>query len=155
MANQNKRKAYVTGISTSVKSYIIDNVLFTANFNYTLGRIVNDDATYSPLDHIAPYYGKIGVAYNNKYVMLEGYMLYNGKKDLKDYFLNGEDNEQYAPPGGMPAWETYNFKASSKTVYGATLFAGVENILDTQYRTFASGINAPGRNIYAGLKYSF
>jgi hypothetical protein len=31
----------------------------------------------------------------------------------------------------------------------------VENILDTQYRVFASGINAPGRNIYGGIKYAF
>ena len=31
----------------------------------------------------------------------------------------------------------------------------IENILDTQYRTFSSGINAPGRNIYAGLHYTF
>lgn len=154
MANQNKRKAFVTGLSTTIKSYIIDNVLFTANFNYTLGRIVNNN-TYSPLDHIAPYYGKVGIAYDNKYVILEGYMLYNGKKDIKDYLLNGEDNEQYAPQGGMPAWETYNFKAASKPVFGTTLYAGIENILDTQYRTFASGINAPGRNIYGGLKYSF
>ena len=155
MANQNKGKAFVTGFSTNLKTYLIDNILLTANFNYTLGRIVNDDHSYSPLDHIAPYYGKIGIAYDNKYVMLEGYMLYNGKKNLKDYLLNGEDNEEYAPPGGMPAWETYNFKASSKPMYGATVYAGIENILDTQYRTFASGINAPGRNIYGGLKYSF
>jgi outer membrane receptor protein involved in Fe transport len=27
-------------------------------------------------------------------------------------------------------------------VYHATLFVGVENILDTQYPTFSSGINA-------------
>ncbi|ESU28004.1 hypothetical protein FSS13T_04920 [Flavobacterium saliperosum S13] len=155
MANQNKGKAFVTGFSTNLKTYIIDNVLFTANFNYTLGRVVNEDDTYSPLDHIAPYYGKIGIAYDNKYIILEGYILYNGKKDLKDYLLNGEDNEQYAPKGGMPAWETYNLKASSRPIYGATVYAGIENILDTQYRTFASGINAPGRNIYGGLKYSF
>lgn len=155
MANQNKGKAFVTGFSTHLKTYIIDNILLTANFNYTLGRIVNENDTYSPLDHIAPYYGKIGVAYDNKYVILEGYVLYNGKKNLKEYSLNGEDNETYAPKGGMPSWETYNFKASSKTIFGATVYAGIENILDTQYRTFASGINAPGRNIYGGLKYSF
>ncbi|ESU28922.1 hypothetical protein FLJC2902T_09540 [Flavobacterium limnosediminis JC2902] len=155
MANQNKGKAFVTGFSTSIKSYLIDNVLFTANFNYTLGRIINEDGTRSPLDHIAPYYGKIGINYDHSYFMAEAYMLYNGKKDISDYFPNGEDNEQYAPQGGMPAWKTYNFKASSKSIYGATLYAGVENILDTQYRTFASGINAAGRNYYAGLKYQF
>jgi hypothetical protein len=31
----------------------------------------------------------------------------------------------------------------------------IENILDTQYRTFASGINAGGRNFYLGGKYNF
>jgi hemoglobin/transferrin/lactoferrin receptor protein len=155
MANQNKGKAFVTGFSTSIKMYIIRNVLFNANFNYTLGRIINSDNTQSPLDHIAPYNGKIGINYEHKHFMLEGYMLYNGKKNISEYFPNGEDNEQYAPKGGMPAWETYNFKASSKSVYGITLSAGVENILDIQYRTFASGMNAPGRNIYGGVKYNF
>ena len=32
---------------------------------------------------------------------------------------------------------------------------GVYNLLDTQYRTFASGINAPGRNIQTALRYAF
>jgi hemoglobin/transferrin/lactoferrin receptor protein len=82
-------------------------------------------------------------------------MLFNGKKDISDYSTSGEDNQVYAPTDGMPAWETYNLKTSFTIVKGATLFVGVENILDTQYRLFASGINAPGRNIYGGLKYSF
>jgi hypothetical protein len=34
-------------------------------------------------------------------------------------------------------------KKSIEVYHNATLFAGVENILDTQYRTFSSGINAP------------
>jgi hemoglobin/transferrin/lactoferrin receptor protein len=55
----------------------------------------------------------------------------------------------------MPAWETYNVKTSVEVYHNATLFAGVENILDTQYRTFSSGINAPGRNIYGGFRYNF
>ena len=155
LANQNKGNAFVTGLSSSAKMYLIGNLLFTANYNYTLGRIVEEDGTYSPLDHIAPYFGKIGLNYTKKSFLLEAYMLYNGKKDIKDYLLNGEDNEQYAPLGGMPGWETYNIKGSLMVFKNATLYAGMENILDTQYRTFASGINAPGRNIYGGLKYSF
>ena len=35
-----------------------------------------------------------------------------------------------------------------------TIYSGVENILDIQYRNFASGINAAGRNIYFGAKYT-
>ena len=153
-ANQNKGKAFITGISSSLKTYVVNNLLFTATFNYTLGRIIEENGK-SPLDHIAPFYGKIGLNYTKKQYGLEAYMLYNGKKDIKNYLLNGEDNEQYAPPGGMPAWETYNAKGSVVVFKNATLFVGVENILDTQYRTFSSGMNAAGRNFYSGLKYSF
>ena len=154
LANQNKGKAFITGISAELKSYIVDNLLFKATFNYTLGRIV-EDGNQTPLDHIAPTYGKIGLNYTKSKYGLDIYMLYNGKKDISNYLLNGEDNEQYAPAKGMPAWETYNAKASFVVFKNATIFTGIENILDTQYRTFSSGMNAAGRNIYGGLKYSF
>lgn len=154
-ANQNKGKAFITGFSTNIKTYLFKNLQFHGNFNYTLGRIILEDGTKSPLDHIAPYYGKLSLLYARSWATLEAYMLYHGKKDISDYYPNGEDNERYAPVGGMPAWETYNLKTSFKVMKNASLFAGVENILDTQYRVFASGINAPGRNIYSGLKYSF
>lgn len=153
-ANQNKGKAFVTGFSTNVSAYIVSNLKFNANFNYTLGRVV-EDGSQRPMDHIAPYFGKVGLTYTYNKLNLEGYMLYNGKKDISDYSTSGEDNAQYAPSTGMPAWETYNFKAGFQVLKGGTLFAGVENILDTQYRVFASGINAPGRNIYGGIKYTF
>lgn len=154
LANQNKGRAFVTGFSTNIKGYLVSSLQYTANFNYTLGRITSEESR-TPLDHIPPYYGKLGLNYTKKWGTIEGYVLYNGKKPINEYFLNGEDNEQYAPNGGMPAWETYNLKTAFTILPKATLFAGIENILDTQYRVFASGINAPGRNIYGGLKYDF
>ena len=154
-ANQNKGKAFVTGLSTNIKMYVLKNLQFHGNFNYTLGRIIGENDSKTPLDHIPPYYGKLGLLFNKSWATAEAYLLYNGKKDISDYYPNGEDNERYAPKNGMPAWETYNIKTSFRILQNATLFAGVENILDTQYRVFASGINAPGRNFYGGLKYSF
>lgn len=154
LANQNKGKAFVTGISTNLKLYLVENLQLNSSFNYTLGRITEESGR-SPLDHIPPFYGKISLHYSKHWGTLEAYMLYNGKKPISDYYLNGEDNEQYAPNGGMPAWETYNLKTAFNIIKGGTLFVGVENILDTQYRVFASGINAPGRNIYGGMKYNF
>lgn len=154
LANQNKGKSFVTGFSTAIKGAITSDLQYTSTFNYTLGRITSAE-NKTPLDHIPPYYGKIGLNYGKKRINIEAYMLYNGKKPISAYFLNGEDNEQYAPKGGMPAWETYNLKTAFTIMPKATLFVGVENILDTQYRVFASGINASGRNIYGGLKYGF
>ncbi|HEX9150683.1 MAG TPA: hypothetical protein VF842_01285, partial [Flavobacterium sp.] len=77
------------------------------------------------------------------------------KKELRNYSPSGEDNLQYAPKNGMPSWETYNLKGSLSLSQQFIIMAGIENILDTQYRTFASGINAGGRNMYLGVKYQF
>jgi len=154
-ANQNKGKAFITGLSTKFSAMLLSKVKMDANFNYNFGRILEEGRPQAPLDHIAPYFGKIGIMYTNSRVNVEAYMLYNGKKKRRDYSSSGEDNLQYAPVNGMPAWETYNSKMSIEVYHNATLFVGIENILDTQYRTFSSGINAPGRNIYGGLRYIF
>ncbi|WP_338409321.1 TonB-dependent receptor [uncultured Flavobacterium sp.] len=154
MANQNKGRAFVAGFSTLIKGDISSNLSYNANFNYTLGRITSDEDR-KPLDHIAPFYGKVGLHYEKNCLTVEAYLLYNGKKPIDAYFLNGEDNEQYSPAEGMPAWETYNLKSAYNIISKGTIYIGVENILDTQYRVFASGINAPGRNVYGGFKYEF
>ena len=110
-ANQNKGKAFVTGISSSCSVILLPKLKLDANFNYILGRIVQEGAQ-TPLDHIAPYFGKIGIMYTISVINLEAYMLYNGKKSRRYYSVSGEDNLQYAPVNGMPAWETYNVKSS-------------------------------------------
>lgn len=155
-ANQNLNKGYIFGYSTSLKVSILNDLKFYGSYNFTYGRAQEkNSSTQRPLDHIPPHYGKVGFTYDNKWINLDFNMLYNGKKHLKDYSSSGEDNLQYAPAYGMPAWQTLNFKSAFKPIEGITIFGGVENILDVQYRVFASGINAPGRNIYGGLKYSF
>lgn len=153
-ANQNQGKGEVFGLSTSLKGYIFPKLLLYGSFNYTYGRVENNSGRF-PLDHIAPTYGKTGISYEANKLMLDAYVLYNGKKRLKDYSPSGEDNLQYAPANGMPAWATYNVKGAYHLLDNLTVFSGVENLLDTQYRTFASGINAGGRNFYLGGKYNF
>ena len=153
-ANQNTGKAFITGTSTLFEAALSSSLQMTASFNYNLGRILSAQGQL-PLDHISPYFGRIGVSYTHQLGMIEMYMLYNGRKALQDYSSSGEDNLQYAPVNGMPAWEMYAIKLSHKLFTGATIYSGIENILDTQYRTFSSGINAPGRNFYGGMRYNF
>ena len=93
-ANQNKGKAFITGLSTSFSAMVLSKVKIDANFNYNLGRIVQDGAQ-APLDHIAPYFGKIGVMYTSSVINLEAYMLYNGKKSRRDYSASGKELWNY------------------------------------------------------------
>jgi hemoglobin/transferrin/lactoferrin receptor protein len=69
--------------------------------------------------------------------------------------MNAEDNENYATPDGMPAWLTLNARIRYRLSSIATIQLGVENILDTQYRTFASGINGAGRNFHVAFNFHY
>ncbi len=153
-ANQNQGQGTVAGLSTTLKAFLFKKLLFYGTFNFTNGRIKNNFGNF-PLDHIAPVYGKAGFRYENNYFNLDLNMNYNGNKNIKDFSPSGEDNLVYATVNGTPSWETYNFKSSISAIKNIIIFTGVENILDTQYRTFSSGINAGGRNIYFGAKYNF
>ncbi len=154
LANQNMRSAYIYGLSSSVRSHLTNNLALAAGINYTYGRIETDSTAY-PLDHIPPMQLRLQLVYTKNKFMGDFFVNYNGAKERKDYYLNGEDNEQYATPDGMPAWMTANLRVSYKLHKYITLQAGVDNILDTQYRVFASGINAPGRNIFGVIRFNY
>jgi hemoglobin/transferrin/lactoferrin receptor protein len=154
LANQNQRRAYLVGGSLRTEYAFSQYVQAFANVNYTRGRILGTPQN-TPLDHIPPIYGNVGVRYQNDALYIELSTLFNGKKPLTEYFLNGEDNEQYATAIGMPAWCTFHvstrYQISSKYI----LKLGVDNILDTNYRTFASGIHSAGRNVYGAFQVVF
>lgn len=153
---ENTRNAFVYGNNTSLQIIINPNIHMYGDVNYTFGRIVENN-NQTPLDHIPPLYGKAGVRFMFKHVQLDAFMRGSGAKQLSEYNLEGEDNLEYATSNGLPAWQTYNIKAQYNYYRKGTLFTlqgGIENILDTHYRLFASGISAPGRNFYLSLKIS-
>ncbi|TAH26423.1 MAG: TonB-dependent receptor [Cytophagales bacterium] len=153
-ANQNKQNAYIYGFSSNLKSQCNEHISLSMAVNYTYGRIKTDSSDV-PLDHIPPLMMRLALNYKYKKFNTDLFVNYNGWKRLKDYYLNGEDNEQYATPRGMPAWFTLNVRASYQLHSLLALQTGIDNVFDTQYRTFASGINAPGRNIFFAVRFSY
>ena len=85
----------------------------------------------------------------------ELYSMYNGWKKLADYNPSGEDNAQYATPEGTPSWYTLNVKTTITPQKNISIQLGIENILDRNYRCFASGFSAPGRNFIVALRSNF
>lgn len=153
-ANQNQRRAIVLGGNSQISWRITPQITWNLGANYTRGRILVGDST-TPLDHIPPFQWSSDLNYHVGKIAIWGQFYSQGKKDIRDYLLNGEDNEQYAPSGGMPAWMVVHLKCRVSFVKGFVLQGGIENIFDTQYRVFASGINAPGRNFQISLRKSF
>ncbi len=148
----NAGSAYLYGVSASLKTDLNAIVSLASGITYSYGRVRTDSVNY-PLDHIPPVFGKTSLHLHLNKFRSEFYVLYNGWKRIEDYNLvGGEDNVQYATAFGMPAWYTLNIKASYSLTDFLTVQGGIDNITDLQYRVFASGISAPGRNIYLTLR---
>lgn len=153
-ANQNKAKAFIYGGGMNVLYRPLKHFSIAGSINYTYGRF-NSDTILVPLDHVPPVTGRIGVKYEKPKWYTELYSLYNSSKRLVDYNPNGEDNLQYATPNGMPAWYTINFRTGVTIAKHITAQVGVENILDRNYRYFASGMSAPGRNLVLAMRFNY
>lgn len=151
LANQNERQAYIMGFTSTLKSHVGRYLILSGNLTYTYGRI-RSDGDDLPLDHIPPLMARVQASYSRQKFGADFFAVFHSAKKLENYYLNGEDNEQYATPEGMPAWFTLNLRASYALHPHLSVQAGVDNLLDTQYRVFASGINAPGRNIFVSLR---
>ncbi|MES2565943.1 MAG: TonB-dependent receptor [Bacteroidota bacterium] len=153
-ATQNADNAYILGLSGGVQFDFNEHVSFKSVLNYSYGRYTNTKTdTVVPLDHIAPMFGQTSLIYKAKNIDGEFFVRYNGKKNINDYSPSGEDNLPYATLYGMPAWFTLNIRLGVNITKSLRLNAACENITNNRYRTFASGINAPGRNVIVSLRY--
>lgn len=152
-AAQNKANAYIYGFSSSLSLKCNAHLSLYGGFTYTYGRYNDAAGKETPLDHIPPVYGKAGLIFTQSAFRAEAFTMFNGWKRLQDYSQSGEDNLTYATTQGMPAWYTLNIKASQVIARSFTLSIALENILDYNYRNFASGISAPGRNLVIAARY--
>ncbi len=151
-APQNEDMAQVSGYSSQLSYKIIPGLTAKASVHLINGKLISKDGKKSNLDHVPPTYGRMGITYEASRLQGEVSTLFNGWKKIEDYRPGAEDNEQYATPSGMPSWWTLNIKASCNLSKYLTLQAGIENLMDIQYRVFASGIHAAGRNVYGTLR---
>ncbi|WP_205513959.1 TonB-dependent receptor plug domain-containing protein [Longitalea arenae] len=154
-ANQNKARAWLYGLQTGFSLRPVTYLSLYSHITYTHGRYKQEDKSTVPMDHIPPVFGKTGLTARYKGMEAEMYVLYNGSKKLKDYNPYGEDNLQYATADGMPAWHILNCTTRFIISKQYTLQLAVENILDKNYRVFASGISGAGRNFIIKARASF
>jgi hemoglobin/transferrin/lactoferrin receptor protein len=154
---QNLGKAEILGIFANIQTEVYKNLVFSASYTYTQGNVLNKSDN-TPLDHIPPAFGRIGLDYQRKKLRVGLFSLFNGAKRSSTYRLGTEDNEIYsADPikGFTPAWYTLNCRASYDLKHYTTIQVGLENILDQHYRVFASGVSGAGRNLSVTLRAGF
>ena len=153
-ASRNKAKAVVYGFNINGSLNFTPNTTLAATYTYTKGTYQNGTIEM-PLDHIPPTYGRVGLKHDVKKFSAELFTVFNGWKHIKDYSSSGEDNQIYATKDGMPAWQIWNINTNYQLTKKLNFSFQIENIADLNYRYFASGISALGRNYLVQARYSF
>lgn len=151
IANQNTGSGYIWGSTVNLNADVTNYLSLTNTITYTYGRVITD-STNQPLDHIPPLFGKSGLVVNLNKFQGEFNVMYNAWKTKDDYSASGEDNLPQATPDGMPNWFTLNAKAAYALYKNLQVQLEINNLLDRNYRVFASGINAPGINSVITLR---
>ncbi|MDO5509619.1 MAG: TonB-dependent receptor [Weeksellaceae bacterium] len=157
---QNAAFATVYGGFFSLETNFTRNVKGLVKLNYTQGTEELEDGTTAPLRHAAPTFGNLGLVYQRK----------NAKLYL-EYFFNGEVSadrlapsevskpHMYALDGDgrpyVPAWYTINMRLQVQITEYLTISTNAENLLDRRYRSYSSGISAPGRNFVISMMVAF
>ena len=159
ISNKNLGNRFIHGFSVDGFSKILNNFRINYSFTYTDGD-TND--SYGPLPSISPLFGSIAFTYTKKDMNIKAIYKFSQSKDANEYsfggedgldetpFINGEDGLIYL---GSPKWSDLSIYGSKNISSDIVLRLGLTNVFDAHYRTFASGISAPGRSLQIGLNF--
>ncbi|MCU4163614.1 TonB-dependent receptor plug domain-containing protein [Carboxylicivirga caseinilyticus] len=158
-AIQNAAHAKVYGIQAGMEYKWRSGISASSRFNYQKGQEELDDGTTSPLRHAAPWFGVTHLSYETEKLKLDFNIQYNGEVSYNNmpeseidkaymYALDTNGNP-YAP-----GWTTINLVSQYHITPNLLATAGIENITNKRYKTYSSGIAAPGRNIIISLMLS-
>jgi hemoglobin/transferrin/lactoferrin receptor protein len=159
-AIQNAAKAYVYGFEFGLDAFLSDHLSLSSNLTITEGVEEDSDGTDTPARHAAPTFGDFHIIWKNQKLRTSVFLNYNGELAFNELavserskefiFASDRNGNPYSP-----SWYTLNFRSqytlSSKVV--ATL--NLENFTNQRYRSYSSGIVAPGTNLILGVAYNF
>ncbi len=94
--------------------------------------------SYSPLN--SPWWGEISIFATGK----------ANKLSLKD-----QTDQSRIPTDGTPSYTLIGLRGGLNIRKHSTIFLGVENLSDQDYRVHGSGLNGSGRNIICSFNHSF
>lgn len=159
-AVQNAAKAYVYGFEFGLEAFLTDNLLLTSNLTLTEGVEEEADGTNSPARHVAPTFGDVHLVWKNQNFKTDLFLNYNGEIANQD-LATSEKNKDYiygSDSNGLPyspSWYTLNLRSQYNISNAIKVTLSLENITNQLYRTYSSGISAPGSNLILGVGYGF
>ncbi|MEM1217987.1 MAG: TonB-dependent receptor [Bacteroidota bacterium] len=159
-AIQNAAQARVYGVQAGLQWKLPAGFKFSTQYNYQMGQEELDDGTISPSRHAAPAFGRSQISYRRDGLFLQLQVRYAAEVAFEDLPV-GEASKPFLYAADVngnpyaPAWYSLDWKALYALNETLSISAGVENLTDQRYRTYSSGLTAPGRNFILGVNASW
>jgi hemoglobin/transferrin/lactoferrin receptor protein len=125
-----------------------------------ISRIKGYDNDGFSIRHAPPLYGNSSINFENDTWKLQLNTFFNNEISFEDLSPTEADKPYlYAVDENgnpySPTWFTVDLKSSYKFSDTFSLLFELENLMDKRYRTYSSGIAAPGRSFRLSLNYKF
>lgn len=159
-AIQNAAKAFVYGFEMGLDAYITENLSLASNITITKGIEEENSGIEVPARHVAPTFGDVHLIWKNQRLKADLFMNYNSEFKFSD-LAPSEKSKSYIyalDTNGnpySPSWLTLNFRSQYLVTNKVKATFAIENITNKRYRTYSSGIGAPGLNVILGLGVKF
>ena len=155
---QNASKSWIYGLEVGAKINFSRALKLTSQYSI-VGGTEETGGIEVPVRHVSPNFGNTHLVWKNNILKADAFINYNNTLSFNQlapsekgkaylYALDSNGNPY------SPSWYTLNFRSQYQINKETTITASLENITDQRYRTYSSGISAPGRNIIVALKYS-
>ena len=158
-AIQNASKSWIYGLEAGVRINFSEHFKLTSQYSIIGGTEEDIDGIEVPVRHVAPSFGNVHFKWNTKKLKSDVFLNYNGELSFnqlapseidKDFiYAKDKDGNPYAP-----SWYTLNFRSQYQINKSTSVIATLENVTNQRYRSYSSGIAAPGLNFILALKYS-
>lgn len=160
VTKDNVGDGYVYGIEVGATHQLDDVWSVFGNATYLEGK-VDTFATSAPvvteeyLTRLMPLTARLGLRWAPADApgWIEGMVTWADDADRLS--PSDERDTSRIPEGGTPGYVTLDLRSGWSLRDDLSLTLGVENLTDEDYRIHGSGVNRPGRNLVAGLSWSF
>ena len=159
-AIQNAAKAYVYGFEFGLEASLTNYISLVSNITFTEGIEEEEDGSDSPGRHVAPTFGDVHLQWKNQKLKTDLFLNFNGEVAFDDLALSEQSKDYiYAIDKNgnpyTPSWYTLNFRSQYAITNALKTSLSLENITNQRYRSYSSGIVAPGTNFILALAYQF
>jgi len=150
----------IIGLQAALEVKLPHNLTFSSRLNIQKGIEETEDGSRNPSRHAPPTFGVSRLEYKVDKFRVQLFSEYSGGFSFKQLPLEERGKpELYAIDQNgnpfSPSWATLNLKGLYNMHENISLSLGFENLTDVRFRSYSSGVAAPGRNFILSLIGNF